>query len=352
MRICIIGHFGGGKTFVDGQTVKTVTLYKALKSRNIEIEKVDTYYVRRNPVRFAGLFLKSLFTCRKYIILLSKNGRRILFPVLAWCSWLLHKEIYHYAIGGRLALEASENTRWKVYLNSFRSNWVESVEVTDRLQELGVRNAVYLPNFKKLAILSPDELPRTYQEPFRFCTFSRVMREKGIEDAIAAVREINKKYGREAVTLDIYGPVEKGYEAAFEKVIGRESRYCGVIPANESVGALKNYYALLFPTHWRHEGIPGTIIDALSAGVPVIARRWQYCDEMLQHKVTGYIYDFEQPEQLVNRIEYAISHVAETMEMKPNCLERAKLYSEDYVIRYITQQMGQTKLLTPEANGL
>lgn len=325
---------------MDGQTVKTVTLYEALRNKNIEIEKIDTYYVHENPVRFAGQFLKSLFCCKKYIVLVSKNGRRLLFPLLAVCSRILHKEIYHYGIGGRLAREVRENVHWKKYLTSFRSNWMESVELAEELQELGVRNAVYLPNFKKLEIISTDEIPLAYQEPFRICTFSRVMREKGIEDAISAVREINEKHGRKVVTLDIYGPIEKGYEETFWQRLGDESQYCGVIPASESVGTLKNYYALLFPTHWRHEGIPGTIIDALSSGLPVIARRWQYCDEILQHKVTGYIYNFEQPEKLADMIEYAISHVSETLTMKRNCLEQAKQYSEEHVMQYIAQRMG------------
>ena len=34
------------------------------------------------------------------------------------------------------------------------------------------------------------------------------MKEKGIEDAITAVREINDEYQRKIVTLDIYGPAK------------------------------------------------------------------------------------------------------------------------------------------------
>jgi hypothetical protein len=43
-------------------------------------------------------------------------------------------------------------------------------------------------------------------------------------------------------------------------------KYCGIIDSHKSVDALKSYLALLFPTHWKHEGIPGTVIDALSVG--------------------------------------------------------------------------------------
>lgn len=168
------------------------------------------------------------------------------------------------------------------------------------------------------------------------------MKEKGIEDAIEAIRNINSERGKKVVTLDIYGPVEEAYLSHLKEILKDDDActYKGVVPANESVEALKNYYALLFPTHWKHEGIPGTIIDALSAGVPIIARRWQYCDEMINDKKTGLVYDFEQPDLLRTRIEYAIEHQDEMVLMKRNCLKKAVAYSEDYVMKQIAKEMG------------
>ncbi|MFR8747243.1 glycosyltransferase family 4 protein [Gemmiger formicilis] len=254
----------------------------------------------------------------------------------------MNKDVYHYGIGGRLAREVEEKPKWKKYVSSFKGNWMESIELADQLQKLGVKNAIYLPNFKKLRLMKETELRKEYDEPYKFCTFSRVMKEKGIEDAIDAVREINDEYQREVVSLDIYGPAEEAYMVHLNELLSQNAtcRYCGVIPANESVEALKDYYALLFPTHWKHEGIPGTIIDALSAGVPVIARRWQYCDEMLKDGYTGLIYDFEQPEQLKTKIIYAINHKSDMMVMKRNCLKKAESYSEEHVIKQIIKEMG------------
>lgn len=343
MSIAIVGHFGGKEKFNDGQTIKTIAIYDALiRYGERDVKKIDTYYIKRNPLKFLWLFISALCKDQKYIVLLSSNGRRVLFPILSFMSGYMKKEVYHYGIGGRLAREVGENKKWEKYVSSFKSNWMESIELADQLQELGVRNAIYLPNFKKLNILDKSELCSKYSEPYKLCTFSRVMEEKGIEDAINAVREINTEYQRKVVVLDIYGPAEESYLQHLNKVLEQDEvcRYCGVVPANKSVEALKDYYALLFPTHWKHECIPGTIIDALSAGVPVIARRWQYCDEMLQQKVTGYIYDFDKPEELKDVIIYAIEHSEETVKMKRACIGRAYDYSEDYVIKYIAEQMG------------
>lgn len=344
MRIGIIGHFGGPHKFNDGQTVKTVTVYKALMRFGTEnrIDKIDTFYVKTNPLKFCADFLKGIVFDEKFLVLLSSNGRDKLFPILSFMCKYMGKEVYHYAIGGRLAREVGENPKLKKYVSSFTGNWMESYALVEQLQKQGIKNAIYLPNFKKLNVVKEDILSRAYHEPYRLCTFSRVMKEKGIEDAIVAVQEINSELGRKAVTLDIYGAAEESYLLHLKKMLQNTSscRYCGVVDASKSVEALKDYYALLFPTHWRHEGIPGTIIDALSAGLPIIARRWQYCDEMLQHKVTGYIYDFDRPEELKRWILYAVTHVDETLAMKTACITKAQDYSEEHVIKHIAKLMG------------
>lgn len=338
MGIAIVGRFYGTS---DGQTVKTRAIYSALMRYGVKnIHTADTYYVKRKPFRFIAEFFKILMLDRQIIVMVSDNGRKVLFPILYYAA-KLGKKVYHYGIGGRLANEVRQKPKWKKYVSGFEANWMESTELVENLQKLGVKNAVYLPNFKRLNIISEDELCGEYEEPFRMCTFSRVMEEKGIEDAIRAVTAINEEYGRTLVELDIYGPAEEAYLNRLKAVLEKNpsGSYCGIIPADKSVEALKDYYALLFPTHYQFEGIPGTIIDALSAGVPVIARRWQYCDEMLVHGKTGYIYDFNEPEKLKDMILYAISHVQDTVQMKKNCIKEAEKYSEEYAMKLIAGQL-------------
>ena len=341
MRIGVIGHFGGSENFTDGQTVKTKTLYDALKRRiepDVKIVTADTFYAKRNPLRFTWELVRTIFSCNQIIVLLSSRGRQILFPVFYYCSKCLKKDIFHYAIGGRLYREVTEKKNYGKYVGAFRANWVESTELANNLQNAGIDNAVYLPNFKHIEPISTVDLPNAFSKPYAFCTFSRVMPEKGIDDAIDAVMEVNRRCGLGSARLDIYGPIEAGYEESFNSHLEKTNgvcRYCGVIPPNNSVRTLKDYYALLFPTHWRHEGIPGTIVDALSSGVPVIARRWQYCDEMLTHGSTGYVYDFEQPEKLADWISFAIEHKVDVIGMKKNCLEASEKYGEATVMDQI-----------------
>ena len=51
-KIGIIGHFGGTKNILDGQTIKTKILYDELSNAtNWKIVKVDTYYKKKNPIK-------------------------------------------------------------------------------------------------------------------------------------------------------------------------------------------------------------------------------------------------------------------------------------------------------------
>ena len=341
MEVAILGHFGGKNIFNDGQTVKTIALHDGLVRAGITVTKVDTYYVKRNPALFAVQFMKMLIRDKRIVVLLSSNGRKSFFPILYYISKYFGKKIYHYGIGGRLAKEVQENHQWKKYVNSFEGNWMESHLLVDDLHAQEISNAVYVPNFKKLKMVSEGDLPKEVKKPFRFCTFSRVMEEKGITDAINAIEEINHRHGVRIAELDIYGPVEPGYKDRMEELLksAKACRYCGVINATQSVETVMQYYCLIFPSHWRHEGIPGTIIDALSAGVPIISRKWQYCTEMIDHGVTGLIYPFEEPEKLSETIEYAITHEEEIMGMKKNCLIKANEYREEVVIKQILSLM-------------
>ena len=96
------------------------------------------------------------------------------------------------------------------------------------------------------------------------------MKEKGIETAVNIITEVNDRLGYIAYSLDIYGQVDTSQVEWFEnlkKQLPDYICYCGCVDANRSVEVLQKYFALLFPTHFYTEGIPGTIIDAYAAGM-------------------------------------------------------------------------------------
>lgn len=342
-KIVMIGHFGGDKHFTDGQTVKTLNLYHELSMQtNWRIKRIDTYYKNKNPLKLCVKMLVALLQTKKIIILLSGNGMRIFFPVLYFFAKVKQSDVYHDVIGGNLAQYIIRYPKYKKYLNSFSVNWVETEKLKVELEEQGIMNVAILPNFRRIELMKETELQRVYDEPFHFCTFSRVTEAKGIEEAIAAVEAINAEEKRSVCCLDIYGPVDEAYSDRFQSVMKNATSsisYCGEVPFKEAIPTLKKYYATLFPTRWGGESQAGTISESFFAGIPVVATDWHCNKEMIQSGYNGILYPSDYARDLKSGIYWVIGQYKNIFEIKKNCLESAKRYLPDVHIKMIVNMI-------------
>lgn len=332
-KIAIIGHFGGNEHFVDGQTVKTQILYEELKkATDWKLLKVDTYYKSHNKRKLIIDLCKAFFQTRDIIILLSTNGMSFFFPKLSKLSKLFGYRIYHDVIGGNLAQYVKDNPQYKDYLNSFRVNWVETNLLKQELEECGVKNAKVLVNFRRREFVKYEISAQSYEEPFSFCTFSRVSKAKGIIDAIEAIDAINADSGRMVCKLDIYGPVDDDFKEEFDRIkkaLPNGVRYCGTVDSEKAVETLKNYYATLFPTRWKGESNAGTVTESQFAGNPVIATDWRCNKEMIKSGVNGVIYPGKEAEDLKSAILWLISKNNRIYDFRKAAFAASKRYLPD-----------------------
>ncbi|MFR4582439.1 glycosyltransferase family 4 protein [Clostridium cadaveris] len=344
-KIGVIGHFGGNENILDGQTIKTKILYNELRNlTKWSIFKVDTYYKKKSPIKLALNTFKCIHSCKDIVVLLSGNGMKVYFPLLYFYTKIFNLRVYHDVIGGNLDNYVCKIPRFKKYLNSFQVNWVETASMKKKLLELGVNNCEVLPNFKRLNIIT-EQVGKinVVNEPYKFCIFSRVMREKGIETAINAIELINKNVGRKICELDIFGRIDDEYKIEFNKIMKQVTnaiKYKGEVPYDKSVETIKDYYALLFPTFWVGEGFPGTIIDAFSAGLPVVATDWNCNGEIIDNMVNGILYPNDEIKDLKDAIEWMIAHKKEMMLMKENSIRTAKNYQPDKYIKKIIDKIN------------
>lgn len=344
-KIAIIGHFDEKGKYCDGQTVKTMNLTNLLTDcSDISIMRVDTHYVRSNKFKLLFHTLKAVIACKHIFLLVSVNGMKFYLPFFHYLSKVKHCNVYHYIIGSELLEMVKVNPKLVKYLNSLTINWFEYDSGTEYLQSQGVVNVSTLPNFK---ILSPVEEPIVCNQNsgvFRFCTFSRVMEEKGITEAIEAVSAINHEKGRICATLDIYGQIEPCYQTKLNELLSTNPTcvaYKGVVDSQKSVDILKNYYALLFPTKWVGEGFPGTIVDAFAAGIPVIASDWNANKEIVHNDEQGIIYPNDKVQTLKEAIEYSLKETKTMAEMRKKSREEFERYAPDGVLRVILKTMNE-----------
>ena len=61
----------------------------------------------------------------------------------------------------------------------------------------------------------------------------------------------------------------------------RNVRYEGVINPQNVPQVIRQYDALLLPTHYEKEGYPGAILEAYEAGLPVIVSNWPTIREIV-----------------------------------------------------------------------
>ena len=340
--VCVIGHFGFGREMLDGQTVKTKAVTAELEKRlgAEQVVKIDTHGGLRALPGVLRQMLNGFRHCENIIILPAHNGVRVFSPLCTAINRIFHRKLHYVVIGGWLP-EMTAKQKWLAFfLKRMDGIYVETSKMSCALASQGFQNVMILPNFKDIPILTEDELVYSHQEPYKLCTFSRVMKEKGIGEAVEAVRFVNEKYGRSVYTLDIYGQIDSGQTEWFNNLqssFPEEIQYKGTVPFEKSVDVLKDYHALLFPTYYDGEGFAGTLLDSMAAGVPSIVSDWKYNSEIVIPGRTGILIRAHDQDTLNRAIEKCMDETWN--EMKKECLKEASKYTPSKTICALIQNL-------------
>lgn len=344
-RISICGHFGFGKNLLNGQTVKTKIISDELEKYygKGKIERIDTHGGRKSVIKMLLKLFVALLTGNSIVILPAYNGIRVIVPFLYYVNKVFHRKLFYVVIGGWLPAFLESKPVLKRQLQSFTGIYVETNSMKNALIAQLFENIYVLPNCKKLSIIAKKNLKIGCKHK-KMCTFSRVMKEKGIQEAIEAVKRANEEYGEEVFSLDIYGQIDSKQEEWFRGIMESAPsyiKYAGVIPYDKSSEVLKEYFVLLFPTYHEGEGFAGTLIDAMAAGVPVIATDWKYNAEIVIENKIGYLVKPKDVLDLKNAILKMTREQKEYYDYKINCIVNAEKYLPENAIRVLIEGIGE-----------
>lgn len=343
-RIGICGHFGKVHTPADGQTVKTRAISQELITMLGEdrVVTVDTHAWRKRILLLFVECVRLINRCDKIIMMPAHNGVKIFPRLFLLFNCFFQQKLYYVVIGGWLPNLVQKHQSLLRRLARLNGIFVETHSMRRDLENLGLKNVHILSNFKRLRVRDEEELVVQVDEPLRFCTFSRVTKDKGIADAIDAVTAVNKILGRRACTLDIYGPVGKDFNAEFNVIVKDSScvNYVGEADPKDAADIIENYFMLLFPTQRFHsEGIPGTIIDAYHAGVPVLAARWKSYADIMDEGITGVGFMLGDNEDFCKVLLQCMEDPRTVNAMKRNCLKKAEAFAPETVIGAFLQKL-------------
>lgn len=345
IKTSVFGHFGEENTLLNGQTIKTNIVTEALCDLlgKEQVLKFDTSGGKKQLLKVPFQVVKAMKSSDNVIIFPAHNGLRVYAPLLrAFSVFFKQRKLHYVVIGGWLPQFVSKRKLLKRILKKFDGIYVETNTMKSALEKQGFENIFIMPNCKKLKVLKESELVYPKGAPYKLCTFSRVMKEKGIEDAVNAVVNINEKLGYTAYSLDIYGQVDSEQIEWFENLkstFPTYIHYCGSVQADRSVDILKDYFALLFPTHFYTEGIPGTIIDAYAAGVPVISAKWESFEDVVDDGVTGVGYEFDDFDELNSQLFSAVKCIDSLNILKCNCLKKSRSFTPTVAMKVLSDSL-------------
>ena len=346
-KVCVIGHFAFGKQTHNGQTVKTKIVADELIRRygREQVTLIDTSKRWQTLLTCKRILKKALREHENVVILPAQNGLRIIAPLLSRMKKQYpHAHLHDVVVGGWLPIFLQSRQKLAKALATFDGVYVETSIVKKALCDMGFDNIFVMPNCKPLQHSHPLPKKTSHGEPYRLCTLSRVMREKGIEEAVEAVRVVNDTLGREVFTLSIFGQVDKtqrGWFDALNEKFPPCVTYGGVLPYDACRDTLAGYDALLFPTQYKTEGIPGCIIDGYGAGLPVLATRWEGFSDMVDEGVTGLGFDMgaDTTQQLTEVLLSLANNPQALHTMGQNALIRAERYEPSFVLQILCDQM-------------
>ena len=210
-KICVIGHFGFGRNLLNGQTIKTkmVTCELERKYGVSQIKKIDTHGGVKCIPKIMLQMTKAFVQCDNIIIFPAHNGIKLFVPLCYMLNCIFNRKLHYIVIGGWLPAFLQDRPFLRKGLRHFHKIYVETNTVKVRLEELNLENVIVMPNFKNIQIVEKEKLQYDHKKPYKLCVFSRIMKEKGIEEAINSVIEANKQLGELVYTLDIYGQVDE-----------------------------------------------------------------------------------------------------------------------------------------------
>lgn len=343
-KVCVLGHFGFGENLLNGQTVKTKIIAAELEKRfgKDEVRSIDTKGGIKTLVCLPFILLSALKNHENIIILPAQNGVRIIAPTLVFLNAFFGRKLHYVVIGGWLTELIKNKSFLRNRLKRFDNIYPETSSMKKELEGYGFNNVEVIPNCKPLEILCEKELVYSEKEPLKLCTFSRVMKEKGIEEAVFAVKTINEKSGRRVFTLDIFGQIDDSQTEWFDQLkttFPDYVKYAGPVPYDKSVEVIKDYFAVVFPTKFFTEGIPGTIIDAYAAGVPVITSLWKNHKDVFFEGETGFGYEFGNQEEFICLLEDVAQNPEKLNSLKKTCLEKAILFTPEKAITGLFEKL-------------
>lgn len=169
------------------------------------------------------------------------------------------------------------------------------------------------------AQFAPWQSPST-PPPFRFVFVGRLMERKGLQELLQAFFQLKKKYPQ--AHLDVYGA--GGFGTWMLEYIKANKLDNAVVLHGSVINGFKKLYnahCFLFPS-W-YEGFSGSLVEAMIAGIPIIASDITMNMEAVTPDQTALVFPVKDEQALLQRMEQMILQYPEMVAMGARARQEA-----------------------------
>lgn len=313
-----------------GVTTKNLNLYTAL-SQKTDIRKIDFSKIKNNNLaEFFRLIFVLFDRNNAFAIGVAGQKTRKRFCKLlyyinrkAMCRSLI------FLMGGSVSHDIASDSNYQKYAAAYRAVYVETKGMKNELENVGLGNIHIYPNCRFRPQRCPD-IKRELGGSLRCVFFSRVTSDKGIDTVLDTAKLLS------SVEFHLYGEIDSAYRDTFtDEINGLPNvTYHGVFQGRDAqvYDELSKYDVMLLPTRWKHEGVPGVLVEAKIAGVPAIVSDICYNAEIVEDGVSGIVLRENTAENLTKALERLDRDRDELYRLKRGAKRSAETY---YIENYI-----------------
>ena len=325
-KILYIATTADSRNRLAGETIKCRLLREYLREiENVELISVDTDNWKKHKLKLVFLIIYNFIFCNSIVVSSADKGANIVLDFFRKIN--TKKNIYYFVIGGTLSKNIKEKN-WNIETyKRLKHIYVEAKQLKLDLNSLNITNVDILNNFRKV-----NKFENKYKKSkeIKFVYFGRVIREKGIEEAIKLVKKLEEN--KIECTLDIYGQCNDEYLNKIKCEFDEKIVFHGEIKPDckTEYEILSQYDVFIFPTEYPGECLPGALIDCYIANLAVVASDWKYAREYILDNENGKIFEYKNYEDMYNK----------TLELiKENSIEKYKKKSGELSKKYMLDEL-------------
>lgn len=177
---------------------------------------------------------------------------------------------------------------------------------------------------------------RSSREKVRIIFTARMLREKGVEDVIAAAEILREKYYGK-IEFILCGGLSENPNALTEDQInsmvdGDYIKWLG--HRDDIIDQLASADIMCFPSYYR-EGVPKSLIEASASGLPIVTTDSVGCRDTVEHKKNGYIVSPHSPGEIAKYLRKLIENPEKREQMGHRS---RKIAEKDYDVEAVASK--------------